>query len=41
MSGRLPEDHASLNLVEGGKDGQGNPLYVAQVEIKGAVVPGK
>lgn len=41
MSGRLPEDYASLNLVEGGKDGQGNPLFVAQVEIQGAVVPGK
>lgn len=41
MSGRLPEDISSLNLVEGGQDGDGNPLYVAQVEIKGAVVPGK
>lgn len=41
MSGRLPEDVSSLNLVEGGQDGDGNPLYVAQVEIKGATVPGK
>lgn len=41
MNGRLPEDTSSLNLVEGGKDGEGNPLFVAQVELKGAVVPGK
>lgn len=41
MNGRLPEDVSSLNLVEGGQDKDGNALYIAQVEIKGAVVPGK
>lgn len=41
MNGRLPEDVSSLNLVEGGQDGAGNPLFVTQVEFKGAVVPGK
>jgi hypothetical protein len=41
MSSPLGDDYGSLNLVEGGKDGEGNPLFVAQVSFEGAVVPGK
>lgn len=45
---RWVEDHGHLNPeklgarpVEGGRDGDGTPLYIAQAHIEGSLQPGK
>jgi hypothetical protein len=41
VKGCLPKEYVHLNLVEGGQDAEGTPLFCAQIEFKGSITPGK